>query len=72
MRNVFSQPFSLFTIPCFFIALPIWIVSHNYRCILWGWTPWHALVVIATVYALYSVLSVNLLPVLPDLPRPLA
>ena len=72
MRNVFSQPFSLFTIPCFFIALPIWIVSHNYRCILWGWTPWHALVVIATVYALYSVVAANLLPVLPDLPRPLA
>ena len=70
MENVFSQPFSAATIPCYIIAGPVWIVSHNYRCILYGWTPWHALVVVGTIYALYNVVAVNLLPVLPELPRP--
>ena len=71
MENVFRQPFSLLTIPCYLMAAPVWIVSHNYRCILWGWTPWHVVVVLGTVYALYNVVAANL-PVLPDLPRPLA
>ena len=69
IENVFAQPFSATTIPCWLVAGPIWVISHNYRCILYGWTPWHALVVIATIYVLYNVVAVNLLPALPDLPR---
>ena len=69
MRNVFRQPFSLLTIPCYLVAGPVWIIGHNYRCILWGWTPWHAMVIAGTIYALYSVIAANLLPILPSLPR---
>ena len=70
MENVFKQPFSLLSLPCYVIAGPVWVVGHNYRWVLWGWTPWHAVVVLGTIYALYSVVAANLLPVLPDLPRP--
>ena len=42
----------------------------HYRCVLWGWTPWHVLVVTGMLYALYSVVEANLLPFLPGLPRP--
>ena len=69
-QNVFRQPFSLLTIPCYLVAAPVWIVGHNYRCVLWGWTPWHVLVVAGTFYALYSVVEANLLSFLPGLPRP--
>ena len=69
MENVFQQPFSAGTIPCYMIAAPVWVISHNYRCVLYGWTPWHAVVVVATIYELYNVVAANLLPVLPDLPR---
>ena len=69
MRNVFRQPFSLLTIPCYLVAGPVWIIGHNYRCILWGWTPWHTMVIAGTIYALYSVIAANLLPILPSLPR---
>ena len=70
IQNVFRQPFSVFTIPCFLVAGPLWLISHNYRMVVWGWTPWHALVVAATLYALYNVVAANLLPVLPGLPQP--
>ncbi len=69
MENVFQQPFSLTTIPCYIIAGPVWLISHNYRCILYGWTPWHTAVVAGTIYELYNVVAVNLLPLLPKLPR---
>ena len=70
MENVFKQPFSLPSLPCYVIAGPVWVVGHNYRWVLWGWTQWHVVVVLGTIYALYSVVAANLLPVLPDLPRP--
>ena len=69
MENVFQQPFSPTTIPCYIIAGPVWLISHNYRCILYGWTLWHAVVVAGTIYELYNVVAVNLLPLLPKLPR---
>ena len=69
MGNVFRQPFSILTIPCYLVAAPVWIISHNYRCVLWGWTPWHAIVVVGTIYALYNVIAANLLQFLPELPR---
>ena len=65
MENVFRQPFSLLSLPCYIVAGPVWVVGHNYRCICWGWTPWHAIVVLGTLYVLYGVVAVNLLPVLP-------
>ena len=71
MSNVFRQPFSLLTIPCYLLAGPVWIISYNYRCVLWGWTPWHAIVVAGTVYALYSVVAANLLQFLLRLPLPI-
>lgn len=52
LANVFRQPFSPTTIPCWLIAAPLWLLSHNYRCLIYGWTPWHAAVVAATIYAL--------------------
>ena len=67
---MFRQPFSVFTVPCFLVVGPLWLISHNYRMVVWGWTPWHALVVAATLYALYNVVAANLLPVLPGLPQP--
>ena len=70
MTNVFRQPFPLLTIPCYLVAAPVWIVGHNYGCVLWGWTPWHVLVVAGTLYTLYSVVEANLLSFLPGLPRP--
>ena len=69
MENVFKQPFSATTIPCYLLAGPIWVISHNYRCIIYGWTPWHAVVVVGTIYVLYNVVAVNLEPALPDLSR---
>ena len=69
IENVFRQPFSATTMPCYLLAGPIWVISHNYRSILYGWTPWHVVVVVATIYMLYNVVAVNLVPALPDLPR---
>lgn len=34
MENVFKQPFSVTTIPCYLVAGPLWAIGHNYRCIL--------------------------------------
>jgi hypothetical protein len=45
------------------------VIEHNCRRVLWGWTPWHGVVFLATLYVLYSVVASNLMPVLPDLPR---
>lgn len=69
MQNVFRQRFSLATIPCYLVAGPLWMVSHNYRVIVYGWTPWHVLVVLGTLYELYYVVEMNLLSVLPDVPH---
>ena len=69
IQNVFRQRFSLFTIPCYLVASPLWLVSHNYRVIVYGWTPWHVLVVLGTLYELYYVVEMNLLSVLPDVPH---
>ena len=53
MEGVFRQPFSLLTIPCYLIAGPVWVIAHDYKLHLWGWTLWRALVVVGTVYVIY-------------------
>ena len=71
MGNVFRQPFSVTMIPCVLIAGPLWIIGHNYQCVLFGWTPWHAVVFLGTIYVLYNIFIATLLS-LPPLPVPLA
>ena len=70
MENVFKQPFSVTTIPCIVVAGPLWVIGHNYRCILFGWTPWHAVVFLGTLYVLYNIVLSTFLS-LPRLPGPL-
>ena len=53
MEGVFQQPFSLLTIPCYLIAGPVWLIAHDYKLHLWGWTLWRVLVVAGTAYAVY-------------------
>ena len=53
MESVFQQPFSLLTIPCYLIAGPVWLIAHDYKLHLWGWTLWRVLVVVGTAYAIY-------------------
>ena len=53
MASVFRQPFSLLTIPCYLIAGPVWLIAHDYKMHLWGWTLWRVLVVAGTAYAVY-------------------
>ena len=69
MGNVFRAPYSHASIACYIIAGPVWLVSHNYRCVVCGWTPWYVLVVVGTIYELYNVVAANLLPALPLLRR---
>ncbi len=57
MEGVFQQPFSILTIPCYLIAGPVWLIAHDYRLNLWGWTLWRVLVVIGTAYAIYLLVS---------------
>ena len=52
LRNVFEQPFNIWqTIPCYALALPIWILAYNYKIRLWGWTPWQLFVIGGSIYA---------------------
>ena len=60
MENVFQQPFSLLTIPCYLIAGPVWLISHNYKFHLWGWTLWRVAVVIGTAYVIYRLVNTSL------------
>lgn len=60
MENVFKQPFSLLTIPCYAIAGPVWLFAHTYKFHLWGWTVWRILVVIGTIYVIYLMINPNL------------
>ena len=57
MENVFRQPFGVFTIPCWLVAAPVWVMAQNYRVHLWGWTPWRIVVVIGTGYVIYLLAS---------------
>lgn len=57
MENVFRQPFGVFTLPCWLVAAPVWLLAQNYRFHLWGWTLWRALVVIGTGYVIYLLAS---------------
>ena len=57
MEGVFKQPFSLLTVPCYLIAGPVWLIAHDYRLNLWGWTLWRVLVVIGTAYVIYRLVS---------------
>ena len=60
MEGVFQQPFSLLTIPCYLIAGPVWLIAHDYKLHLWGWTLWRVLVVIGTAYAIYRLIDPGL------------
>lgn len=60
MEGVFKQPFSLLTIPCYFIAGPVWVIAHDYKLHLWGWTVWRVLVVIGTAYVIYRLAASGL------------
>ena len=53
MEGVFQQPFSILTIPCYAVAGPVWLIAHDYRLHLWGWTLWRVLVVIGTAYVIF-------------------
>ena len=66
MEGVFQQPFSLLTIPCYLVAGAVWLISHDYKLHLWGWTLWRALVVVGTAYMIFLLVSGDL-PQLPDL-----
>ena len=57
MEGVFKQPFSLLTIPCYLIAGPVWLIAHDYKVHLWGWTLWRVLVVAGTAYAVYRLVG---------------
>ena len=57
MEGVFQQPFSILTIPCYLIAGPVWLIAHDYRLSLWGWTLWRVLVVIGTAYVIYLLVA---------------
>ena len=57
MEGVFRQPFSLLTIPCYLIAGPVWVIAHDYKLHLWGWTLWRVLVVLGTAYVIYQLVD---------------
>ena len=57
MEGVFQQPFSLLTIPCYLIAGPVWVIAHDYKLHLWGWTLWRVMVVIGTAYVIYRLVD---------------
>ncbi len=60
MEGVFQQPFSILTVPCYLIAAPVWLIAHDYKLHLWGWTLWWALVVVGTAYAIYLMISTDI------------
>lgn len=60
MEGVIQQPFSLLTIPCYLIAGPIWVIAHDYKLHLWGWTLWRILVVIGTAYVIFRLAASGL------------
>ncbi len=60
MEGVFKQPFSILTIPCYLIAGPVWLIAHDYKFHLWGWTVWRVLVVMGTAYAIYLLVNPGL------------
>ena len=66
MEGVFQQPFSILTIPCYAIAAPVWLIAHDYKLHLWGWTLWRVLVVVGTAYVIYLLIN----PDIPQLPGP--
>lgn len=66
MEGVFQQPFSILTIPCYLITGPVWLIFHDYKLHLWGWTLWRVLVVVGTAYAIFVLVSGDL-PQPPDL-----
>ena len=60
IEGVFQQPFSLFTVPCYLIAVPVWLISHDYKLSFWGWTLWRVVVVAGTAYVIYLLVSQDL------------
>ena len=63
MEGVFEQPFTILSIPCYLVAVPVWLLAHNYRFHLWGWTLWRVLVVTGTGYVIYLLIVGGLSPV---------
>ena len=60
MEGVFQQPFSILTIPCYLIAAPVWLIAHDYKLHLWGWTLWRMLVVVGTAYVIFLLISTDM------------
>lgn len=60
MEGVFQQPFSILTIPCYLVAAPVWLIAHDYKVHLWGWTLWRALVVVGTAYVIYLLIGADI------------
>ena len=59
MEGVFQQPFSILTVPCYLIAGPVWLIAHDYRLSLWGWTVWRALVLAGTAYVIFMLITAD-------------
>ena len=62
MEGVFQQPFSILTVPCYLVAAPVWLIAHDYKLHLWGWTLWRMLVVVGTAYVIYLLISTDIQP----------
>ena len=60
MEGVFQQPFSILTVPCYLIAAPVWLIAHDYKLHLWGWTLWRVLVVVGTAYVIYLLIGADI------------
>ena len=44
----------------------MWLIAHDYKLHLWGWTLWRVLVVVGTAYVIYLLIN----PDIPQLPGP--
>lgn len=60
MEGVFQQPFSILTVPCYLVAAPVWLIAHDYKLHLLGWTLWRMLVVVGTAYAIYLLIGADI------------
>ena len=60
MEGVFQQPFSILTVPCYLIAAPVWLIAHDYKLHLRGWTLWRVLVVVGTAYVIYLLIGADI------------
>ena len=38
----------------------MWLIAHDYKLHLWGWTLWRVLVLIGTAYVIYRLVNPSL------------